>query len=226
MRRHGAVDRLRARVEAGVVGERRPDQLAHPQPGVARVSDQPGRADLVAVEELADHQPPARLQHPAQLAQRGGRIGDLAERGDQVGGVEAGVLEGQLVGIGQGGPDAGDALPLGPAHHVVEHRLLDVDDVQPAARPQLRGDVQGLQPGAGTDLQDPLTGAGFQQAVQPAQREERQRQVQQPVLGVRVGRGVEGPPGRDGRRGRDPAQGLAVAGEAASERADMVSVLR
>ncbi|GAA4612287.1 hypothetical protein GCM10023195_52550 [Actinoallomurus liliacearum] len=45
---------------------------------------------------------------------------------------------------------------------MVEHLRLDVDHVEPPSRAELRRHVQGLQPGAGADLEDPFPGAGAQ----------------------------------------------------------------
>lgn len=121
---------------------------------------QPAEGDPVPVEELADHQPPAWCQHPCRLAQYPIRLGDLAERGHGVYGVECPVGVGQFTCVRAGGPDRRQAVALGAAHHVVEHLLLDVEHIEPSLRPELRGDVQRLQARPRADLQDPLPGRG------------------------------------------------------------------
>ncbi|WUV01959.1 hypothetical protein OG417_14555 [Actinoallomurus sp. NBC_01490] len=51
------------------------------------------------VEEFPDHEPSPGGQHPGGLAQRLARVGDFAERRDQVRGVEYSVAERELAGV-------------------------------------------------------------------------------------------------------------------------------
>lgn len=64
--------------------------------------------------------------------------------------------------------------------------VLDVDDVEAALVAEETRDVQRLQPGAGADLQRPLSWPYREERVEPSAGEERQRQVEDPVLRVRV----------------------------------------
>jgi hypothetical protein len=141
---------------------------------------------VVAVGELADHQSPARPQHPAQLVQRGQPPRDLAEHGDQVGGVEGRVGERQRGCVSLARLDVADRALSGPGHHVAEHLLLDVHDHKLPVRAKLRRHVQRLQPGPRADLEHPLARPRLQQRVQPARGEQRQRDIKQPVLRVWV----------------------------------------
>jgi hypothetical protein len=60
---------------------------------------QPAERDPVPVEEFPDHEPSPGGQHPGGLAQRLARVGDFAERRDQVRGVEYSVAERELAGV-------------------------------------------------------------------------------------------------------------------------------
>ena len=72
------------------------------------------------------------------------------------------------------------------------------------SRPNCGRHVQGLQAGAGSDLEYPLARARLQQDVQPPAREQRQRDVEQVALRVRVGRLVAEDRGdADGARGQN-----------------------
>jgi hypothetical protein len=145
------------------------------------------------VEELADHQPPARLQHPRRRAEHPGRLRHLPERGHQVDGVEHAVVEGQLPRVRAVRHDRCRRVParrvparlhllLHPAHHVVEHLLLHVHDVQAPVRTELRRDVQRLQTGARTEFQHPFTRPRTEHRVQIGQPQEGQLQIQQATL--------------------------------------------
>ena len=89
-------------------------------------------------EQLAHDQPPAGPQHARELAQRRVLIGDLAEHRHEEGRVEACRPDTGAAGVA----DASAAMfvtprPFACAHHVVEHLLLDVEDVElslPASR--------------------------------------------------------------------------------------------
>ena len=107
-------------------------------------------------EQLADHQAAARLQHAGDLAQRGVRVGDLAEHGDQEGGVEGVVLVGHRGRVGLGRDDVRQAALAGAPDRVVEHLLLQVEDFDLAVGPHPLGDVERVVAGARADLQDPL----------------------------------------------------------------------
>jgi hypothetical protein len=155
----------------------------------------------VAVQELSDDQPSIRLEHTPDLTDGCPRIRNLAEYRDQVGGVEAFVVKRQVPGVRPGRHDRADVFGRGPAHDVIQHLLLDVDDVESPARAKLSGHVQGLQAGTRPDLQDTLSWPGAQQGVEPAVGQKWQRQVEQPPLSVRVGGCVGPPPGCGGGHG-------------------------
>ena len=53
-------------------------------------------------EELADCEAAGGLEYPGELAQRRVLVGDFAEYRDQVGGVEALVVVGQLASVSLG----------------------------------------------------------------------------------------------------------------------------
>ena len=121
--------------------ERRPHPALDPQAGRFRTPRQRAGTDHVRIaEELADHDPAGRPHDAGQLAQRGVLVGDLPEDRDEEGGVEAVVLVGERPGVPLARHDVRDPGPLGCAHRVVEHLLLDVEDVQDPAGLQPAGD--------------------------------------------------------------------------------------
>ena len=73
-------------------------------------------------------------------------------------------------------------LLLRPAHHVVEHLLLHVHDVQAPVWAELRRDVQRLQTGARTEFQHPFTRPRTEHRIQIGQSQEGQLQIQQATL--------------------------------------------
>jgi hypothetical protein len=84
-------------------------------------------------EELAHDEPAARLDHARELAKRLLLIRNLSEHGDEVGGIEAAVGVGQFARVALGRGEVRDAAlscaPLG----VVQHLLLQVEDLDRAA---------------------------------------------------------------------------------------------
>src|SRR5215217_5694555 len=81
---------------------------------------------------LPDNQPATRLQHPMQLTQRPVPIGDLAQGGDQERGVERRGREWEVTHVSLGGNHVRGAYLSCPAHQLVEHRLLQIEHVEPA----------------------------------------------------------------------------------------------
>jgi hypothetical protein len=98
------------------------------------------------------------------------------------------VREGQRVRAGQVRADVTDRAPGSARHDVIEHLLLDVDEGELATGAQLGCHVQRLQAGAGADLQHPLARARLQQGVKAPTGEQRQREVEQVALRIRVRR--------------------------------------
>lgn len=81
---------------------------------------------------------------------------------------------------------------------MIEHLLLDIDDVQSAVRAKPPGDVQGLQAGPGPDLKDALTRPGVEQRVKTPVGQERNLAVKHPAVRVGVRRRLVPPPGGHG----------------------------
>ena len=86
-------------------------------------------------EELAVDDATSGLQDAGHLAPGGVLVGDLSKGRDEHDRVERPVGVGQVLGVGAGRCDVFEAPFMGAAHRVVEHRLLDVEDVEPAVRP-------------------------------------------------------------------------------------------
>ncbi len=93
-------------------------------------------------------------------------------------------------------------VPRPPGHPGRRRWLdLDVDDVEATLVAVEARDVQRLQPRAEADLKPPLSWPYREERVEPSAGKERQRQIEDPVLRVRVGRGDGVPPGIGGRDG-------------------------
>jgi hypothetical protein len=73
------------------------------------------------------------VHHAAQLTQRGRHIGHLAERRDEVHGVECVIGVGQRRGVAAGGRDVGNAQVQRTAHRQRKHLLLQVKHGEPPA---------------------------------------------------------------------------------------------
>src|SRR5918992_1249522 len=114
----------------------RPAELAlHRQAGTHGALSQRAVRDHVRIaEQLAHHDPAARLYHAAQLPQGGLLVGDLAQHRDEVGGVEGAVGVGHLAGVGPLADDGGDPVLGGSSQRVVQHLLLNVEHVEAPAR--------------------------------------------------------------------------------------------
>ena len=126
-------------------------------------------------EQLTHHQPSGWLEHTCQLTQRRRLIGNLTQGGGQEGGVEAVVLIRQLLGVALAPGDVVDALALRPAQRVVEHLLLQVEDLEHAIGRDPPGDGKAVVTGPRPDLENALSGRGRESLAQPASGDERMR---------------------------------------------------
>src|SRR5215217_3200349 len=106
---------------------------------------------------LPDNQPTARLQYPMQLAQRPVPIGDLAKGGDKIRGVERRDREREVTRVSLGGNYVRRVGHGCPAHQLVEHRLLQIENIEPAIWRQLTRHLEAVVPGAGSDFEHSLT---------------------------------------------------------------------
>jgi hypothetical protein len=102
------------------------------------------------------------FQDASHLAPSGVLVGYLAEGRDQYDGVEHSVGVRQYLRVGAGWLDVLQPSPMGATHRCVEHLLLDVEDVETAIRADPLRERQCVVPGAGADLEDPLTGLGIE----------------------------------------------------------------
>ena len=133
------------------------------------VHPQAGRLGPPGECAMGDHvrdDPPARAHHSSELAQCGVLVGDLAEDRDQIGAVEFVVPERQLEGVGPRGRDVVDSRVSRSPQRVVEHLLLQVDDVprsstQSAETPNLAASYSSAWPG-------PITATCAPQIAGPA----------------------------------------------------------
>ena len=89
------------------------------------------------------------------------------EHRDEHGRVEGVVVVRERLGVAERGRDVGDAAPVGLPHHVVEHLLLDVEDVDLAAVQRGRH-LEGVVARAGPDLEHALAGRGREHLEQAA----------------------------------------------------------
>jgi hypothetical protein len=169
----------------------------------------------VAVKELPYDQSSAWLEDALDLPQRRSGVGDLTEGRHQVGGVEAVIVIREFPRVRPCRDNRVDSPGRRATRDVIEHGLLDVDDVQSPVGAQQVRDMQGLQAGARPDLKDPLPRPGSQQRVEPTVGEEWQRQVKQPALRVGVWCRIGPPPGGDGGRGGRRDKDSALHGQSA-----------
>ena len=123
-------------------------------------------------EQLADDESAARLKDASQLAQRNVLVGHLAERGDRVGAVEGRVSVGKRLCVATRRRDASDPAFASAAHRVVEHLLLEVEDVERATGRQPLRDLGAVIARARADLEDPLAGPWVERLAQPGARDE------------------------------------------------------
>jgi hypothetical protein len=91
-----------------------------------------------------------------------------------------------MLRVGAGRRDVLEAAVTGAAHRVVEHRLLDVEDLEPAVRPDPLCQWQRVVAGAGADLEDSLAWLWLEDLAQPRARDERMRRLEPEALRVRA----------------------------------------
>ena len=122
-----------------------------------------------------------------QLAQSGFLAGDLAEHGDQEGGIKriVGVREPARVSLP--GHDVVDPALRSALHQGIEHLLLDVEDVQLATRLHAFGHRERVVAGTWSHLQSPLARLRFEDLDHLPPGEVRPRDVGHPAQGVRAG---------------------------------------
>jgi len=87
----------------------------------------------------------------------------------------------------------------GSAHRVVQHLLLDVEDVQLPAGCDPRRSLQRVVAGPGTDLENAVAGLGRQGVLEPGPGDEGMWGLDPRALSVGAGRGVAAPPPRPGQ---------------------------
>ena len=144
-------------------------------------------------DHLADDHPSARLHDTRQLPERRVLVGNLSEGDREVGAVEAVVLEDQLLGVALPRCDVRDPALAGRPRHVVQHLLLDVEDLEPAAVEALRH-RQRVVAGARADLEQALARARLEDLDEPGLADPRVRQLDEQPLPVRHGGWVAAPP--------------------------------
>jgi hypothetical protein len=148
---------------------------------------------------LADNEPAARLQHPVQLAQRLIPIRDLAKCGNEKCGVEGRGWEREVLSIASGRDDAGDSTAVRPARQFLEHRLLQIENIESAIWRNLPRHVKAVLSGARSDFEHPFAGGKVEHGAQYLPSHERARQIQEKTLTVGTGRGIPPRPGRPDR---------------------------
>jgi len=81
---------------------------------------------------------------------------------------------------------------------VVEHLLLDVEQLEPPFGPDPGGEVERVVAGAGTDLEDGLAETGGEDLAEPPAGDQRVRRLDPEPLRVRARGRVPPPPQRRG----------------------------
>jgi hypothetical protein len=180
------------------------DTAFEAQARILRSSAQAAFGDHVRIaEQLADDHAPAGPQDARELAQGGVLIGDLAEDGDKVGGVEGAVGVGQLSGVAFTRLDVLDGCIARAPGRVIKHLLLEIEDVQRPVRRKRLGHRKRVVTGARPDLEDGLAGAGRECLDQAAAGDERMRRLDPEPLAIGARRRVLAPPHRSGGDGPD-----------------------
>ena len=105
---------------------------------------------------LPDNQSATRLQHPVQLTQCLIPIRDLAKGGDEKCGVERRGREREVSRVSLGGNHVRVAFQDSPAHELVEHRLLQIENIEPTIWRKLTRNIEAVVTGAGSDFEHPL----------------------------------------------------------------------
>ena len=105
---------------------------------------------------LPDNQPSTWFQYPVQLTQRLIPIRDLAKGGDQKRGVERRGRERQVTRVSLGGNYVRRAFHRCPAQQLVEHRLLQIENIEPTIWRKLTCYIEAVVTGAGSDFEHPL----------------------------------------------------------------------
>ena len=103
----------------------------------------PERHHVEVGEELTNNEMPPRLENPLELPQSEVLIRYFAKDQRQVSSVEGSVGIWESTSISPRWGYILDATLLSPVHHMVEHLLLDVQNLERAARIQPLGDRQG-----------------------------------------------------------------------------------
>ena len=83
-------------------------------------------------------------------------IRNLAKGGDKKRSVERCGREWEVTRVSLGGNDVGRTYQSCPAHQLVEHRLLQIENIQPTIWRKLTRDIEAVVTGAGSDFEHPL----------------------------------------------------------------------
>ena len=105
---------------------------------------------------LPDNQPSTWFQHPVQLTQRLIPIRDLAEGGDKKRGVERRGRERGVTRVSLGGNHVRRSSHSRPAHQLVEHRLLQIESIEPTIWRKLTRYIEAVVTGAWSDFKHSL----------------------------------------------------------------------
>ena len=112
------------------------------QAGPGRPRAQRALGDHVRIaEQLADNQLAAGSEDAGQLPESGVLVGNLAQHRDQVRGIHAGVRIRKLPRVTAASLDVLEAGLSRLPHRVIEHLLLEVEDVQRSFRAEPVGHV-------------------------------------------------------------------------------------
>ena len=142
-----------------------------------------------------------RTHHTSQLAERRLLVGDLAEHGHEERRVERGVVVGQSACVPLGGHHVVEPAIARPPERQIQHRLLEIEDVQPPAAAHGAGDRERVVAAARSHLQHALTDDRPESVEQSPRGDVRVRDVDRPAVAVGTRRGVRAPPQRAADQG-------------------------
>jgi hypothetical protein len=153
------------------------------KPGCTGLPPQRGERNHVWIRlALADDDPPAGLQHPAQLAERPVPVRNFTEGSNEERGVERRIRKWHPLSVPLHGDHIAQSSCAGAAHHLVEHRLLQIESVDLTSQLELACNLEGVITGAWPYLQDSLACRRAKKAQESVPPQERAWHVQEDAL--------------------------------------------
>ena len=153
------------------------------KPSCTRLPSQRGERHHVWIRlALTDDEPPAGLQHPSQLTQRPVPVRNFAEGSNEERGVERRIRKWHPLRVPLHGDHIAQSSCTGAAHHLVEHRLLQIESVDLTSRLEVTSYLEGVVAGAWPYLQDSLAWLRAEKAQESVSPQEWAWHVQEDAL--------------------------------------------